>query len=229
MDLNNKCESKGGATHIESSGNNARSWLSPLPMSPSLAPNAAPYTPPTPADVHLCAPPTRVQANAVLKVINSILNPRQLKGYSHKRAEHNPILQIRLEAMASLLRLYQRVLYKGWVVVLELFARAAGKGPRLAQHLRKWVRVMINNSQGLLTHYYGKHSASALDHKDIRKEIILHLQSLGPYLLARDMVQFVATPQMRAQLELLWPIPKSTARPWLRRIGFCFMKDPKGQ
>lgn len=50
-----------------------------------------------------------------------------------------------------------------------------------------------------------------LDDEDLAQAIHLHLQSLGPWIRAQDVVDFVKLPETLAQFELTKPISLATA------------------
>ncbi|EIM91170.1 uncharacterized protein STEHIDRAFT_29607, partial [Stereum hirsutum FP-91666 SS1] len=60
-------------------------------------------------------------------------------------------------------------------------------------------------------------------------EIHLHLQSIGKYIKAEDVVRFMGTPEMLERTKRTKPISVITARAWLARMGYRWKRDHRGQ
>jgi hypothetical protein len=68
-----------------------------------------------------------------------------------------------------------------------------------------------------------------LDDEDLAQTIHLHLQSLGPYIQAQDIVGFIKLPKTLAKFKLKKPISLATAQRWMKRLGYRWTTTPTGQ
>ena len=76
---------------------------------------------------------------------------------------------------------------------------------------------------------YGKWKESILMDEDIRQEIETHLRSLGPFISAMDIVEFLNTPNMHECLGHNKSISLRTGQHWLKTMGYCWKSEKKGQ
>ena len=75
----------------------------------------------------------------------------------------------------------------------------------------------------------GGWNESLLKDETLAQEIILHLQGIGKYSKAMDIVNFLDTPEMKKQLNHKITIYHTTAKHWMHKMGYCWMHIPKGQ
>ena len=75
----------------------------------------------------------------------------------------------------------------------------------------------------------GNGSQCAIDDEDVAQEIHMHLQSIDRYIKAADIMLFLDKPEVLRRLKRKKMITKRTSRNWLKRMGFCWTKDQKGQ
>jgi DNA-directed RNA polymerase subunit N (RpoN/RPB10) len=68
-----------------------------------------------------------------------------------------------------------------------------------------------------------------LDDEDLARTIHLHLQSLGPYIRAQDIVDFVKLPENMAKFKLKKSISLATAQRWMKKLGYRWTTTPTGQ
>lgn len=71
--------------------------------------------------------------------------------------------------------------------------------------------------------------ASVLEDEDIANEIKLHLQQVGKYARAEDIVIFFDNPETLARFRLKKKISIRTAQRWMSRNGFRWRTELKGQ
>jgi hypothetical protein len=165
-----------------------------------------------------------------IKCLNSlerILHPQRSSGNGHIDPKIPLYLRGRLEAMAIFLRLYLKGC--GWTEAAQLAAEAMGKGKWLARRLKEWTRRFSLDESDLPSTNYGSWRQSVLDDEDITQEIFLHLQSLGKFISANDVVHFLSTDEMHQRLNLKKPISLSTAQRWMHRHGYRWRTELKGQ
>jgi hypothetical protein len=68
-----------------------------------------------------------------------------------------------------------------------------------------------------------------LDNEDLAQAINLHLQSLGLWIRAQDVVDFVKCPETMAHFGLKKLISLSTATRWMKHFGYRWTISPGGQ
>ncbi|KAJ7906699.1 hypothetical protein B0H13DRAFT_1619195, partial [Mycena leptocephala] len=110
-------------------------------------------------------------------------------------------------------------------------AHAAQKGPWTARKLRRWTRAFIKDPKNLPTSPYGSWNKerSVLEDADVANEIAIHLQSLGKYVKALDIVHYIDQPEVKKRLGLKKGIHLATAQRWMKRMGYRWTKNPSGQ
>jgi hypothetical protein len=175
------------------------------------------------------SPPQPDAIEKCLSTLKNITHPKRQTGYGHKDPHLNLVLRARLETMITFLRIYKMNGFLDWTASSQVAAAAAGKGSWLARKLREWVHCLIRDETDLPTHSYGKFNSSILEDEDLAEEIHLHLQGIGPWIKAADIVQYLNTPEMKARLNLKKPISERTARRWMYRISYRWKREPKGQ
>ena len=82
------------------------------------------------------------------------------------------------------------------------------------------MRDFINDSKDLPQINHGGGVKSLIDDEDIAQEIKIHLQGIGKYIKAEDIVQFCGTPEMLERLGRTRSISLATAQRWLIKMGY---------
>ncbi|KAF7373764.1 hypothetical protein MSAN_00588000 [Mycena sanguinolenta] len=174
-------------------------------------------------------PPSSQKVEQAIIKLNSILHPSRgpnTKGY--KNMDLNMILRARLELMISFLRLYASDGYAEWAKCADIIAKSAGKGSWLSRRIREWTVDFIRDENNLPTAEYGKMNGTILEDEDLAQELHLHLQGIGKYVAAQDIVNYMATDEMKARLKLKNGISLRTAQRWMKRMEYRWTKEPKG-
>jgi hypothetical protein len=65
--------------------------------------------------------------------------------------------------------------------------------------------------------------------EDLLMDINLYLQELGKEISAQKVVEFLAHPDIKEKHGITKNISQSTARHYLKTLGYCFMVPRKGQ
>jgi hypothetical protein len=79
-----------------------------------------------------------------------------------------------------------------------LTAKALERKPAHSRVLRERVHAFIADCENLPFNIYGTWNESLLDKdEDLTQEIHIHLQGIGKYVKAMDLVDFLDTPEMR--------------------------------
>ncbi|KAF7377886.1 hypothetical protein MSAN_00212200 [Mycena sanguinolenta] len=174
-------------------------------------------------------PPLSQKVEQVIIKLNSILHPScrpNTKGY--KNMDLNMILRARLELMISFLQLYASDGSAEWAKCADIIAKSAGKGSWLSRRICEWTVDFIRDKNNLPTAEYGKMNGTILEDKDLAQELHLHLQGIGKYVAAQDIVNYMATDKMKARLKLKNGISLRTAQRWMKRMEYQWTKEPKG-
>lgn len=108
-------------------------------------------------------------------------------------------------------------------------AAAVGRGEWAARQTCEWIRK-FQESDELPTNVYGTWNASIIEDEDLASAIKEHLRRKGKYIQARDVVDFFALPEAEAFSHLLDAPPSlRTAQRWMKRMGYTWMKERRGQ
>ncbi|KAF7347061.1 hypothetical protein MVEN_01459900 [Mycena venus] len=184
--------------------------------------------------------PSLEEAQAALKAINLLLRPPRNTGAGYKKCELHLYTRTRLEWMATFLHMYctthrpipgQDSVAGKWNSASLAAAHAAQKGPWTARRLRQWTRAFLKDPKDVPTSPYGSWNKerSVLEDADVANEIALHLQSLGKYVKALDIVHYIDQPEVKKRLGLKKGIHLATAQHWMKRMGYRWTKNPSGQ
>lgn len=76
---------------------------------------------------------------------------------------------------------------------------------------------------------YGTWNSSILEDEDFAQELLLHLQGIGKFVKAMDIVDYVARPNIMTHLKLTKTISLATAKHWMTHVGYRWTKTPCGQ
>ncbi|KAG1753179.1 hypothetical protein EDB19DRAFT_1902827 [Suillus lakei] len=66
-------------------------------------------------------------------------------------------------------------------------------------------------------------------HNDLAAKLKLHLQSIGKYVRAQDLVDYLSIPENQAHLGFKKLISLRTAQRWMTRMGYHWKKEPQEQ
>ncbi|KAH7930139.1 hypothetical protein BV22DRAFT_1079400 [Leucogyrophana mollusca] len=103
------------------------------------------------------------------------------------------------------------------------------KGPWLGRNLRVWAKAYIGDRTKLPTHRFGKSHLSRIDDEALATDIKDHLQSLGKFVRAQDIVDYLSRQDVQKVHGFRKPISLSTAQRWMNKLGYRWKKEPKGQ
>jgi hypothetical protein len=177
-------------------------------------------------------PPSIEAALAAHAQLDEIINPRRNNGKGHKDPNLDLLLRSHLEGMKRFLWNYTNTasrFYRKWIAASVDTARASEKGPWFARQLREWSSAFINDYEVLPFNVYGTWNKSCLDDEDLRQELSIHLQSIGKYISAMDIVRYLDRPDVKAWHGLKKTITERTAWNWLKKMGYRWKLEPYGQ
>ena len=80
---------------------------------------------------------------------------------------------------------------ENWTQASISAAEQHGRSPKQARQLRQWARRYIKDNTDLPISQYGCWSASLLNNAELMQELCEHLQSVGKYIVAADIVEFL--------------------------------------
>ena len=78
----------------------------------------------------------------------------------------------------------------------------AAWGAWLARQLKIWTCTFMADHEILPWNIYGQWNISLLEDEDLAQKIHLHLQGIGKFVKAMDIVHYLDTPEMKASLKL---------------------------
>ncbi|CDO70198.1 hypothetical protein BN946_scf184905.g10 [Trametes cinnabarina] len=188
------------------------------------------HRPPSTGSTHFEPPPSIADAQAALKDITAVLRPRRPngKGYLRFKSTDDQLCH-RMEQMKMFLSFFARAGpgREGWLSASLWTADAFQKGPACARSLRSWTRAFIVDRH-VLPHTAVRPWQQTLLEKDpeLKAAVEEHLQSVGKYVCAMDIVQFTSEPINILRFNLAKPISLSTAQSWMHRLEYRWTKAP---
>ncbi|TBU64635.1 hypothetical protein BD310DRAFT_963773 [Dichomitus squalens] len=119
---------------------------------------------------------------------------------------------------------------KQWGALSLETAQRWQKGTHTARSLRAWTRAFLKDRHDLPLTPENTWTRSLLDKcPDLKVAVSEHLQSIGKYVRALDIVQFTAMPANLTKYGLAKPISLSQAQVWMRALDYRWTKTPNGQ
>jgi hypothetical protein len=175
-------------------------------------------------------PPSVDDAHAALEDLKTLLKPPRENGPGYQHHDFDELTYSRLEAMRGFLWKYISGRdTKRWTRASLETAQDHERGPHHARLLQKWAHAFLANREDLPTNMYGTWKTSILDDEKLQQHIHLHLQSLGPYVRAQDLVDFIKKPETVAKFNLKKPISLATAQRWMKQLSYRWTVTPTGQ
>lgn len=86
------------------------------------------------------------------------------------------------------------------------------KGKWFTRKLCQWVKAYIANCEDLPLDHQGKWKSSIIDNEELASELNLHLQTVGKFVKAGDLVQYLSCPDVQEQFQLKKTISLATAK-----------------
>ncbi|KDQ50719.1 hypothetical protein JAAARDRAFT_185917 [Jaapia argillacea MUCL 33604] len=116
-----------------------------------------------------------------------------------------------------------------WIAASLQTAHSHAKSTHTAQNIRKWTRSFITDREDLPLNLYGAWNTSMLDKGELAKEIHEHLQGIGKFVKAQDIVNFLNTDEIKSRYTLKKTISLATAQRWMHLMDYRWSKGPSGQ
>ncbi|KAJ7845565.1 hypothetical protein B0H13DRAFT_1536830, partial [Mycena leptocephala] len=176
------------------------------------------------------AVPTNASVDTAIQSLQDILHPRRTKGRGQKQTKLDMVTTAQLECMIRFLRLYKASDYSSWTLHSETVAIASGKSGSktwLGRKIRQWTINFCEDNKNIPNHMYSRFNSSIMSDEDVAGDIHLHLQSLGKWVSAKDIVRYIATPEFQARLNVKRKITIWTVQRWMKKMGYRWKREPK--
>ena len=92
-----------------------------------------------------------------------------------------------------------------------------------------WTKAFIQDHDAIPVTPFGFWATSALDDEDLSVELQLHLQTIGKYIQAEDICDYLQDPAVLDQWGLKKPVLLATAKLWMKKLGYRWMRNFRGQ
>lgn len=183
------------------------------------------------------APPSISDARVAKEDLENLLHPRRNSGHGHKDPKLDLLLSHRMRLMRSFLAIYVDPIHgKGWseasmevIRIFDMAHRFRTKGNWASRQLRKWTKDYIQDRHALPTTNFGTGNISIIEDEDLEQELLAHLQEIGKYIRAMDIVDYMNKDEVKDTYGLKKGISLATAQRWMRHLGFRWSKTPTGQ
>lgn len=170
-----------------------------------------------------------VHAVAAFCKLDRVLHPRRRTVRGYQKCRFDYVTRIRCESMLMCLRRFINSPNRGFIKASKRVAKILGKGAKWhARKIRQWIRRYIKTGD-LPVINLGHQNVLVLENEVVAGEIKLHLQSKGKYICAEDIVVLLNDASVRENLGIKKSITIQTARSWLRKMGYRWKAEPKGQ
>jgi len=183
-----------------------------------------------PAMIHIprAMIPTVPQAQNALVDLTKLLRPPRTSGQGRRPNGLTKSLERRLSWMEYFLWAY--VNSGTWTAAADKTATFLGRGIYVSRKLREWSTAFILDREDLPLSKYGvSWTKSRISDEDLKSELITHLQSLGKYVTATAIIDYLAQPDVMRRYGLRKNISLVTAERWMARCGFRWTVARKGQ
>ena len=170
--------------------------------------------------------PAIAAAQHAIADIHTLLYPKRQTGYGHRMHALQPFVAHHLQEMLVFLRVYTHRTGE-WIKSSLIAVKYLGRGSYFAKSLRRWSLAFILDRSKLPDKRLFSGSISRLQDEDIESDATMHLQSLGKYVSAMDLVRYFQQDDVRQRHG--FAISLTTARRWMKRMGMRWTKSPKGQ
>ena len=127
------------------------------------------------------------------------------------------------------LHLYTVPPLPNWIAASLQTAQSHQKLSHTAKKIRQWSRSFIFDRKDIPFNLYGAWNVSLLERGELATEIHAHLQQIGKYVKALDIVHFLDTPAIKERYQLKKTISLATAKRWMHMMDYRWTKQPSGQ
>ncbi|KIJ10549.1 hypothetical protein PAXINDRAFT_164241 [Paxillus involutus ATCC 200175] len=173
-------------------------------------------------------PPNLDEARAALADLKILLHPNRPSGRGFKATGLTSLLEKRLTWMEYFLRAF--VNGTPWSAAALQTAQFIGKGPYMSRKVRQWTKAYILDGENLpLSKCGGAWTKSRIADEDLKQELLTHLQSLGKYVAATAVIEYLQRLDVMRRYQLTKSISLVTAERWMKTCGFRWTVARGGQ
>lgn len=176
--------------------------------------------------------PTVEETIAALGDLTSILRPKWQNAKGYKDPKIDVWMRGRLGEMQTFMNHYTGAQSKTrgkWTASALETVVGVGKKPGHSRALRSWTKAYIRDREDIPRNPYGTWSTSRLDEDDLTLELQIHLRTVGKYVAASDLVQYLDRPEVKQRLKMPKTISLATAKRWMGKLGYVWVKNHRGQ
>jgi hypothetical protein len=119
--------------------------------------------------------------------------------------------------------------FRSWQEAGTLAAIASQHGHSWARKILKWTRTFIADRSCLPFPRFGAWNHSLLKHGKLATDLLNHLQSVGKYVKAQDIVDYLALPETKERHAYDESISLRTAQRWMLLMNFRWKRKGSGQ
>jgi hypothetical protein len=184
-------------------------------------------------------PPTQAGAEKALADIKLLLKPRRKTGGGYLWGSFPPLLRERLERVRMLLWTFidrtKSPVAQGkpcspqWMSASLATAHAHERGVYYARQLHSWAKAFILDRDDLPFDLFGTSKLSRIDNDELAAELHTHLQSIGKYVKAANLVQYLSDSLVQKRFGMKSTISLATAKRWMHTLGYRWLRDHRGQ
>jgi hypothetical protein len=159
--------------------------------------------------INMQMPPTLEAAALVLADLKKLLYPSHNRP-ENKVANFSALLQKWLTWMECFLQAFVNGTLRSAAALQT--AQFVGKGPYMSRRVRQWSKAFIQDCEDMpLAKYGGEWTKSQIEDEGLKEDILVHLQSLGKYVSAMAIVDYLTWPEIQQHFKLTKIILLATA------------------
>ena len=111
----------------------------------------------------------------------------------------------------------------------EEVACTKGRGQYYGRVLRHWIKAFLIDNTSLPVTTWGTKNVSRLDAEPgLQDELSNHLRSIGKYVKAQDLVDYLDRPEVKGKYGPSISISLKTAQRWMEWLGYTWANTPAG-
>ena len=177
--------------------------------------------------------PSTEDAIKAFDAVKAILSPRRKSGVGHDPFQGDELLRKRLGMVKMMLWLFvskpkHAPRKSGWIAALLKTAHAHQMSVHTAKKIRLWCRAFLRDRE-LPLNLYGIWNVSMLRKGELAQELHMHLQTLGKWVRAQDIVDYLRRQDVTTRHSLKRVISLRTAQLWMHAMDYRWTKSPSGQ
>ncbi|KAI0718102.1 hypothetical protein C8Q72DRAFT_766217, partial [Fomitopsis betulina] len=166
-------------------------------------------------------PPTLNMVQVALEDVGALLHPHRPKGIGRKLFTGDDLLRDRMVMMQSLFWTYIKMPFQGWMKASQTVLHINQGGPHLARNLQAWCQAFLIDRHDLPFNPWGLWNQLLLEaNEELAEEVKAHLQSVGKYVCAADIVHYMLKQDVQERYSLKKGVCLSTAHVWMHALEY---------